>query len=384
MADALKSRSYYALNNATGQGRSSIFAGFSSYQLFGRLCSETSAGRTNPFYDGHFVGGGPWDLNRDVTEYVVGQVRTNLVQGPVIAATPTTSWIGKPAAFSKPSDVNLNAAGTTGIARTEPTAPSFDLSVALGEITQEGLPNLPGKIFRDRVGKAKSAGKDYLNVEFGWAPLVRSVRDFAHTVDRSDKILAQYHKDAGHPIKRRYDWPDEMVTAQRFTNISVLPSYSSLGPISGYETFQSTKKQWFEGSYIYYLPTFRNDTLGKFQGYGRDARKLLGVDLTPETLWNLSPWTWAADWFGNVGDVMAATSAIGRDGLVLRYGHIMCHIRTESAIGGFNPNYGTVTARRVEETKTRRNATPYGFGVAFSSLSAKQVAIVAALGLSRW
>jgi len=78
------------------------------------------------------------------------------------------------------------------------------------------------------------------------------------------------------------------------------------------------------------------------------------------------------------------------DGLVLRYGYIMEHKvtrRTYYHRGPTNLWWGEsafpAVLTFVTETKVRRRATPFGFGVAEDSLSPRQNAIVAALGLSR-
>jgi hypothetical protein len=137
-----------------------------------------------------------------------------------------------------------------------------------------------------------------------------------------------------------------------------------------------------EVDFIYYLPT-GDSAREKISRYGAYARKLLGIDLTPEVLWNLSPWSWAADWFSNTGDVMHNISAFGSDGLVMRNGYTMCHSGlTQVDSGSYSGFYQVKT--RVRETKTRHVATPYGFGVSYDGLSARQIATVAALGLSRW
>jgi hypothetical protein len=156
------------------------------------------------------------------------------------------------------------------------------------------------------------------------------------------------------------------------------------GIVTGSMFQTSVRKKWFETDYIYYLPT--GGSIGaKFQRYGSYARKVLGIRLTPEVLWNLSPWSWAADWFGNVGEVLHNVSAIGTDGLVMRNAYIMCHTRTVSE--WWTPDSGfssSMRRTRIQESKIRIPGSPYGFGVTYSSLSSKQVAILAALGLSKW
>lgn len=51
----------------------------------------------------------------------------------------------------------------------------------------------------------------------------------------------------------------------------------------------------------------------------------------------------------------------------------------------FLKNYGDTldTWTQVLDSKDRRIATPFGFGIDMTSLSAKQLAILAALGINR-
>jgi len=122
--------------------------------------------------------------------------------------------------------------------------------------------------------------------------------------------------------------------------------------------------------------------------------------VTPEVLWNLIPWSWAIDWFANVGDVMSNMSSNAVNNLVADYAFVMESsqtVRTETVTtswtgvgspGGFyyfpagsasaSVSYETV------QTKNRVAASPYGFGVEFGSLSNYQLGVVAALGISRW
>lgn len=120
-----------------------------------------------------------------------------------------------------------------------------------------------------------------------------------------------------------------------------------------------------------------------------EANKLLGTRLTPEVLWNLAPWSWAADWITNTGDVLHNISMFAQDGLVLRYGYVMEETiieRTWTLHGvGFKSSPGpynfSSTLREIH--KVRRKATPFGFGVSEEAFTPRQYSILAALGMSR-
>lgn len=381
-------RNQYVSPSVTGRQRTSTFAAWTAYSYPGKTSVETEETISHGLLDGgRWSGGGPWFLSRDTYSFVPETVAAKsftqggspLVEGTARLSEPTTSF-NLAQWFPALSNLQLDAMGTTAIARTEPTNPAFDLSVFIGELRAEGLPNLPGTAVMERTKAAKAAGGEYLNVEFGWLPLVRGIRDFAKTVEQSDSILRKYQEGSGKVIQRSYEWPVEK------DSMAVACSYS-MYPAAGFFTgggcsSTSFRKTWFECEYEYYVPA-GGSINDKFRRYGSYARKLLGIDLSPEVLWNLSPWSWAADWFANTGDVMHNISAIGTDGLVLRNGYMMSHGNRTTVYSGSHA--GQYQKRvRIEEHKTRRPATPYGFGVAFSSLSATQVAVISALGLSRW
>jgi hypothetical protein len=386
----LKSRSWNP-EEISGQVRSSAFVPWTPYFHTGPTSIESINGESNSWNGHSWSGGSGMYLYRSRHVFAPETIaHQSFNSGGTLVGTGTTR-IGGPTSGvpalsipARPSDSELDALGTTAIARTEPTAPAFDLSVFLGELMREGIPAAPGAQVMERTNQARKAGSEYLNTEFGWLPLVRGVNDFASTVSKADDILRQYQRASNQLIKRSYEWPT--ITANTYVPCNFSTQGTSRGFFTGGGRFQYVvQRKWFEAAFTYHLPvgSSAND---KFRRYGSYARKLLGVDISPEVLWNLAPWSWAVDWFSNVGDVIHNVSAMGQDGMVMRYGYIMCHtqrVTTDTGfLGGSQLKFQTHTW--TEEWKTRRPATPFGFGVAFSGLSPRQLAIVSALGLSRW
>lgn len=373
----------------SGQVRSSGFASWSPYLDLGTDCSEIENTTGHSYMPGgRWSGGGVWDLWRNTqqcapsTTFVSKTNSTNQIIGTARMGSAKSSTYPMNG-YTHPSDSELNALGTTAIARTEPTNPSFDLSVFLGELRAEGVPNMPGHSVMEQTRLAKSAGSEYLNIEFGWLPLVRGLNDFAKTVEKSDDITRSYQEHANTVSKRSYEWPLDEESHAEPVSFSSVPA--SGGTFQGGGRYQHrSQKKWFEVEYIYYLPTGTsiNDKLRRYASY---ARKLYGLDLSPEVVWNLAPWSWAADWFGNVGDVMHNISALGTDGLVIRNGYIMCHTRKEIIDSGTNSlSHEFMVKTTVSERKTRRMSTPFGFGLTYDGLTLSQKAVMAALGLSRF
>jgi len=291
----------------------------------------------------------------------------------------------------------LWALGATAISRVLPTNPISDAMTFAGELRNDGLPLIPlVHSLKDRIGYFKSLGDEYLNVQFGWAPFISDLTKFATAAHNGHAILRQYERDSGKGVRRRYTFP-----TLDTTSITVLPNgfpqpalntlyYSYNASRDGARTVSRREitDTWFSGCFTYYL-NMGDSARDRMERHAQEAKKLFGVRLTPDVLWNLAPWSWAADWFANTGDVIHNIAAFSQDGLVMRYGYIMQHkiVADTYRLSDFYWNNGTrftpTTQTFISETKVRKKASPYGFGLTFSSFTQGQLAILAALGLSR-
>jgi hypothetical protein len=290
----------------------------------------------------------------------------------------------------------LRVLGTTAINRTIPTAPEASLALTLGELYGEGLPSLVGSVLlraKSIPSLLKGSGSEYLNVQFGWKPFVSDLKGLCDVVSKSGKILEQYEKGAGRPIGRRYEFPVERSTTVTESSTALYPpidstSFSSSVLGTRTVTTEVVNRYWFEGTYNYRLPS-ASSAASKVKLYASEADKLLGLRVTPEVLWNLAPWSWLSDWFLNYGTLISNFSNLNTDNCMLRRGYIMGHLWTRktyshpgSTLRGYGPT-GTISQTFITETKARRRASPYGFGVTFQSFTPRQIAILAALGISR-
>jgi hypothetical protein len=299
--------------------------------------------------------------------------------------------------LAETSTSTLNALGATAIARCEPTSPIANLATTLGELRGEGLPKMFGSgLLKEKTRIARNSGNEYLNYQFGWAPLMSDLKSFGTAVKKSDEILRQYRKDSGKPIRRRFTFPVE--SSSTVTNLGgnlALPTLDTNYYRSGYSAAQMTKtrtrvtevKRWFSGCFTYHLAVSDN-SVNAFARYSQEADKLFGVSLTPEVVWNLTPWSWATDWFFNTGDILHNLSAVLTDGLVMIYGYMM----EESSVsdvyvlqGDLYNGLGSTDLVQTFTTTRRKRipANPFGFGLTNTDLSSRQLAIIAALGLTR-
>jgi hypothetical protein len=377
--------------SVSGRKKGTILSPWTPYFSLGHLSTETVVSYSHArLPGGRWSGGGPFKV-----------VRTTVEQTPASAYVKYYNNVNDPSTLTRDGSVLLEgnqagvtdlqdpkhltkseaeALGATAIARTMPTNPAFDLSTFFGELMREGLPNLPTSQIKNEVSLAKASGGEYLNIEFGWLPLVNGVRDFAGTVRHADDILRKYQEESNKRLSRRYDWPLERSYATQNTAFNMTNNMGTF--TGGFREQEKTRRVWFEADFVYHIPA-GGDITDKFRRYASEARKLYGIDLSPEVLWNLAPWSWAVDWFTNTGDVIHNVSAMGQDGMVMHHAYIMCHTIHKFVDVGFydGKRYQKTT---VKETKERWPATPYGFGVSYGSLSGRQIAILSALGLSRW
>jgi len=343
----------------------------------------------------------PWDSFG--TEYQA------TYRGPVYI--PAMLDAAFPAANSS-SNTELNSYGASAIAKAAPIQPTVSLATSLLEAYHDGIPKLLGKeLWEETTKKALdvkkfggSAGSEYLNLQFGWLPVASDMRDFLHAVTHMGALINQYARDNGKPVRRRFNFPPELSEESTVISSSAVPGGPNLRgdlfDLSGSPKAQVvrdrkiSKRRWFSGAFIYHLPkTFFRDLIGDNASDFDRARKVLGLEITPETLWELTPWSWAVDWFTNAGDVIQNVDAWANDGLVLEYGYIMEHSIVRDVFSYIPNNSPTVSGTNVKivppsysvitETKIRQKANPFGFGLTMDGLNNVQKSILAALGLSK-
>lgn len=318
---------------------------------------------------------------------------------------------------SAPSVTQMLIDGATAISRCAPANPHASVAQTLGELRRDGVPAIPllksfeqglrpmvkakpsiGSRYLKRKVKPKpmlksaKAGGEYLNVEFGWKPLLNDVRKIANAAKSADSVLQQYHADSGRVIRRRYEFP--VVTETSSEDFGLVAPSPDLG-VGSYSvpkghltrTRTVTQRKWFSGAFTYYAPPAEG--LQGMKRLAQDANHLLGVGITPGSLWDLTPWSWAVDWFANTGDVLNNVSMAATDGQVMVYGYMMAETTTVVTVSNLGarllvgdvPLDLTTTFTTIEKRRVR--ATPFGFGLDVAAFSPRQMAIVAALGLSQ-
>ncbi|DAD51639.1 TPA_asm: maturation protein [ssRNA phage Gerhypos.1_50] len=296
----------------------------------------------------------------------------------------------------EPSFNEINRDGARAINRTLPTKPHAGLMQFLGEL-REQFPQLIGHAIVQKSLGPRALGNEHLNVQFGWRPLIADLQKFALAVLAGNNLLRQYVRDSNRQVRRHtvlfegtaltekppwnsgvnYVHADEGLPYSPEGFFMILPSATVTDTV--------TQRVWFSGAYAYLLADL-SSWVRKAERFDQQANHLLGTRLTPSVLWELTPWSWMIDWFGNFSAVVQNADALTSDSLSLRYGYIMHHyeVRREVSIIGAYDFQGkrmpTITAYLTRSSKTRTRATPFGFGLDLSTLSPRQWAIVGALG----
>lgn len=325
--------------------------------------------------------------------------------GDVLPINPSDARVVFPPSLES-SNTILEALGTKAIAIVKPTSSVANISTTLLEMYKDGIPKLIGhQLWKKRTRRVmtsqealKDVAGDHLSYEFAWKPLINDIADFSKAVMDMDKILAQYERDAGRVVRRTFEFPTEESATSATILTNTRPFIGSGGSSfpaallpaqTGKVTMVNTtyRKRWFSGAFTYRLPSdFQSRK--KLARYASRAEKLFGVDLTPEVLWAIAPWSWAVDWIVNVGDVISNATDWSKDGLVLRYGYMMEHSRSVRTFSYEGPAYWPgaplpAPLVLVVETKKRVQATPFGFGLTWEGFSPRQLAILASLGITR-
>lgn len=352
---------------------------------------------------GRFDTGGPFfSMNHEYMDSGCGDIHVLAsggryeYTGPLFAVSPTTTF----GSILRPSDQELHSAGATAIARCEPSNPSFSASTALGELYRDGVPSVIGSgLLKTRLREYRELGGEYLNYQFGWKPFVSDLMSFAQTVKKSDEILTHYRQNNGRKVRARYNFPTTNSTSLTSSTSTAWPGlpiyYWKTGKATGTLTkfIRQEQRRWFEGMFTFHVPDVGSQNqIVASSGHVAEARKLYDCVPTPEAIWNLAPWSWAADWVANTGDIVHNVTSMAMSSLVVRYGYIMNQVINETnySLNGqvFSGNSTlpdqAVSCNQIYRTimKMRLGASPFGFGLKFADFSTRQLAILAALGIT--
>lgn len=367
----------------------------------GRQITVSEGHRKNPS-TGHYDSGGPFYSARVVPDIPSQTVSVNIdgfdgrrykYNGPIICPRPLGGLDLSGGTIASQDSSHLDKYGADAIHAVDPTNPNAQLGVALGEILVDKRISLPGiESWRRRTQVAKAAGGEYLSAVFGWLPLVSDVKNTSQSIRDHNHIMNNYVSNAGKRTRREFEFEPIIQESENFVaNARAYYGGTSVGEMNGplvpvTRSVRTTTRRWFSGAFTY--ANADASSIGKCLGVESEIDKLFGLTLTPDVLWELTPWSWAIDWFSNAGSVISNATSMGLAGLVMSYGYIMEEktiIETYSMpASGIISSGGPPPSSTVTSTvKYRREANPFGFGISWEGLSPAQLAITAALGITR-
>jgi hypothetical protein len=343
-------------------------------------------------------------------------------RGPLIPL-PAIEVVGGNARLAFPQERRLSSGeissfGKRAISNSAPTAPSTNLVIAMGELARDGIPSLPGE---KTLGRAPSirgnrgskevpvydqASDEFLNVAFGWAPLLSDAKKTVRSLQTATAQARQLVRDSGKIVRRTYRFPRERsiehsyryptngsgtfvpfhnVSSSLMTRRNAEIEWDKMREVQVTRTLQ--RDVWFKGAFTYHVPDDKS-VWGRIERYEQLANKLLGTRLTAEAAWNLAPWSWLVDWIADIGTILSNATRLSEDQLVLRYGYLMSHTVDEVSYTAGNAVFhvgdlAPVSIFLRRESKERVRATPFGFGLNTADFTVKQWAILYALGFTK-
>lgn len=353
--------------------------------------------------------------------------------GSVVLTSPLVDlfsnyFVGKgfpyytPASSPGPSMANVRTDATQHISELNPFKTKASVLTSLLELARGDVPNIL-KSLRSHMtlisrmkasgikDASKALGSEYLNNVFGWSPIIRDVAAAFEVLLTLDQMLFP-EDDTRRRVQRVISQRGNLLTGNvALTAMAPLSAGGTMVLRPGYHNWLETTFPSFGGGVVpgtfpgtYSVSeTYSLWTTARFNTAARPSAtnngnldrmiELLGLELTPEVLWELTPWTWLIDWFGNIGTVIGNLSTLGLSNTILNYAYSTARVETLSSIWcrptivssgtGVRSSTGNFLGTMIRDGKVRIAASPFGFGFTLGSLSSGQWAILAALGLSR-
>lgn len=278
---------------------------------------------------------------------------------------------------------------------------NFSLAQFLGEL--KDLPRIIPDLIR-RGSIARSAGSDYLNVEFGWKPLVSDLQAITLSLLEASmgmfRPFGAYHRRRVNLPIETFDRYDGSGTFTMLYGNQILANQweskvgsggSNNGLLQGiYSSTLKTKvKRSLEGEFVY-LPKAGFDPTD----YWSRAETLMDVNLTPATLWELSPFSWLVDWFSDIGGAVQSMEAAVNNRILSTYCYAMesTEMVLDQSVAAIRPaqssnRYFGKNFWQGESSYTRKRrirANPFGFeGSSSTRPTGGKAAILIALGLTK-
>lgn len=326
-----------------------------------------------------------------------------------LTALSLSSWRG---ALVPDGVENWTGYATKHIQQMNPHKNAASFAATVAELARGDIPRAASalykhantiKILRTKFKSykdfANAGGRDFLNAQFGWAPIMRDVNNAVGLLMRIDEAIFASDSSRRQRDTVLFSRSGTHSGAQNWGSVSPLTwTWADVKPTALNPQFSTV------GNASYSMPTeagvFTRVTLRTTARFLTGAKPtmmnnswldrgmdLLGLKITPELVWELTPWSWLIDWFANIGTVLQNLSTLGINNTILNYGYSTMRLENRwTAIGKPPSNLsptGNFVVRASQDAKVRTAASPFGFSMSFDQLNVGQVAILTALGLTR-
>lgn len=243
----------------------------------------------------------------------------------------------------------------------------------------------------------KKLSNQFLNQQFGWVPFINDLRKFNRVFQNAAAIKSRLTFENNRWIHRRATLLDDYQETQLAGDFGmrVEPAGDLVNILlNGSPHWRVIERKrsliTTSGVFKYYRPEF-DATLPDYGSAWNTVQRQLtmyGARITPSNIYKAVPWTWLIDWFTDFGSVIDRAQDWALDSIVCKYLFLMRHEHREVVLQQHMPfktgGPRTFEFSRLTDVKIRRESdSPYGFGLSWSGLSPRQLAILGALGISR-
>jgi hypothetical protein len=319
------------------------------------------------------------------------------------------------------SDAYIRSKGAEMLRASRPTAPHASLGQWIGELRDFHSLFRSANLVGGNANVLKAGGAGWLGYQFGWAPFIGDLLKAAQVILNSSTHIDQFLRDSGRLVHRKQRQVLNQATYTVPGTITVPPNIVPQGQNEAGYTFSTPygdlKTRYRVGignsdfraafskinvtntteirsfAMFEYFAFDPDGFLEKLGWYEQQARYLLGLTLTPDLLWELTPWSWILDWFADIGGFLSYQVSVENDSLVMRQSgavvdslttfqakvYTYYHPDVNTPLPGYDqPFYNISTSLRKQ---TRLASGPYNMGTTWD-LSNRQWYIVGALGLT--